>query len=177
MQNTAQTIENLVSELKANGLIFELSGQGSLRVQGKATKNQVETIRTHKTAIIEVLAKDFDNLRENKSGKFHEILNRLIEAGIKFEVSADNFRIIDAEQISNASDKEFLKLNYPAILCELQQSLLVKHLFNNSPEYLEDFWFEVLERESIISETFETIVEIYCDATTQTTRKWFDELF
>ncbi len=150
---TMQTIENIISELKTSGLLFELSGQDSLRVQGKATKNQVETIRTHKTAIIEVLSKDFDNLRESKSGKVHETLNRLIEAGIQFEVSADDFQSIDTGQILNVLDKEFLKLNDAIILCELQQSLLMKNLFNNSPQCLEDFRFEIFERESIISET------------------------
>ncbi len=74
------------------------------------------------------------------------------------------------------SDNEFFKSNYQSVICELQQSLLTKHLFNKSPKRLEDFTFEVLERESILTEADEMTFEIYCDAVKQTTKKWFDEL-
>jgi len=80
---------------------------------------------------------------------------------------------------------EFLKINKTMILCQLQQSLLMKHLFSHSPEQLEDFAFEIREREALILRdcpnsqltiTAETTFEIYCEAVKQTTRKWFAEL-
>ncbi len=124
-------------------------------------------------------------LLDFKAEKFHEILNRFIESGVTFDVSADDFQIIDQAQVLKSSDKQFLELNGAAILCQLQQSLLVKHLFDHSPEQFEDFAVEITEREAIISEeSLETQVtkgdktrfEIYFQAVKSTTRKWFAEL-
>ncbi|MBA4121493.1 MAG: hypothetical protein H0X72_03380 [Acidobacteria bacterium] len=115
-------------------------------------------------------------LADIKSEKLHEVLNRFIESGITFDVSADDFQIIDRAQILKASDKEFLKLNGAAILCQLQQSLLMKHLFSHSPEQFEDFCFEIMERESLNSPlriTDKTRFEIYFEAVESVTRKWF----
>ncbi len=114
-----------------------------------------------------------------KSEKLHEILNRFIENGITFEVSADDFQTIDGAQFLKTSDREFLKLNGAAILCQLQQSLLMKHLFNHSPERFEDFAFEIAERECLntpLRITDKTRYEIYFEAVKSTTRKWFAEL-
>jgi len=123
--------------------------------------------------------KNNDELAEIKTDYFHQILNRLIEKGITFDVSADDFQFIDGAQILKTSDREFLKINFSIILTQLQQSLLMKHLFNHSPEQLEDFCFEVAERECLNSPlriTAETRFEIYFEAVKSTTRKWFDEL-
>ncbi len=114
-----------------------------------------------------------------KAGKFHEILNRFIENGITFEVFADDFQTIGGARILKTSDKEFLKLNGAAILCQLQQSLLMKHLFNHSPERFEDFAFEIAERECLntpLRITDKTRYEIYFEAVKSTTRKWFADL-
>lgn len=120
--------------------------------------------------------KNNGELAELKSGKLHEILNRFIEQGITFDVSADDFLFIDEAQILKLSDMEFLKLNGAAILCHLQQSLLMKHLFNHSPEQFEDFAFEVMERESLLTITAKTRFEIYLFAVKDVTKKWFAEL-
>ena len=93
-----------------------------------------------------------------------------------FDVSADDFLIIDEAQKLKLSDLEFLKINKAAILCQLQQSLLMKHLFSHSPERFEDFSFEVMERESLLSITAKTPFETYFEAVKATTRKWFAEL-
>jgi hypothetical protein len=119
------------------------------------------------------------DLAQFEADTFHEILNRFIADGITFDVSADDFQMIDRAQILKTSDKEFLQLNSAAILCQLQQSLLVKHLFNHSPERFEDFVFEVMERECLNSPlriTDKTRYEIYFEAVKSTTRKWFAEL-
>ncbi len=129
--------------------------------------------------------KETDELFEYKADYFHTELNRFIENGVAFDVCADDFQTIDNNQKLKVSDKEFLELNNAAILCQLQQSLLVKHLFNHSPEQLEDFAFEIRERESIFSEvstnspltiTDKTRFEIYFFAVKDTTHKWFADL-
>ncbi len=123
--------------------------------------------------------KTSDDLAQFEADTFHAVLNRFIENGIAFDVSADEFQTIDGAQRLKASDKEFLKLNGAAILCQLQQSLLVKHLFSHSPEQFEDFAFEVMERECLNSPlriTDKTRFEIYFEAVKSTTRKWFAEL-
>jgi hypothetical protein len=126
--------------------------------------------------------KNNDELLDFKAEKLHEILNRFIENGITFDVSIDDFQIVDNAGILKTSDREFLELNGAAILCQLQQSLLMKHLFSHSPEQFEDFAFEITERESIISEDClnsqltkgdKTNFEIYFDAVKSTTRKCF----
>jgi hypothetical protein len=145
---------------------------------------------TFDTALTRVYQKNYvpknnDELADFKAEKLHEVLNRYIEAGITFDVSADDFYFIDPAQILKLSDMEFLKLNDGAILCQLQQSLLMKHLFNHSPEQFEDFAFEIKERESIfsadclikpLSKTAETQYQFYFEAVKSVTKKWFAEL-
>jgi hypothetical protein len=97
-------------------------------------------------------SKNKEGLAELKTDYFHAVLNQFIADGITFDVSADDFQVIDNNQKLKVSDKEFLELNNAAILCTLQQSLLMKHLFNHSPEQFEDFAFEIQEREAIFSE-------------------------
>jgi hypothetical protein len=130
--------------------------------------------------------KNNDELADFKAGKFHEILNRFIESGIWFEVSADDFQTIDGAQILKASDKDFLEFNSAAILCQLQQSFLMKHLFNHAPEQFEDFAFEVREREAIYAAdylkkpvriTAETLAaDFYFAAVSDVSKKWCGEL-
>jgi len=120
--------------------------------------------------------KNNDELADFKAKKLREILNRFIENGVWFDVSAADFQIIDKTQTLKTSDREFLNLNGAAILCQLQQSLLMKHLFSHSPELLEDFAFEIWERESILIETAETNYDFYCAAVKDVTRGWFEQL-
>jgi hypothetical protein len=122
---------------------------------------------------------------EIKTDYFHDVLNRFIENGVAFDVSTDDFLFIDTAQTLKLSDMEFLKLNHSIVLCTLQQSLLVKHLFSHSPEQFEDFAFEIQERESIFSEEClnspltkadKTPFEIYFAVVKEVTKKWFAEL-
>jgi hypothetical protein len=151
------------------------------------TKKAFDTFDTALPSINQKIyvPKNNDELLDFKAEKLHEILNRFIFAGVTFDVSTDDFQIIDNAGILKTSDREFLELNYSIIICTLQQSLLMKHLFNHSPEQFEDFAFEIREREAIISEeclntplriTAKTRFEIYFQAVKTTTRKWFDEL-
>ncbi|MEJ7862366.1 MAG: hypothetical protein WKF90_12115 [Pyrinomonadaceae bacterium] len=126
-----------------------------------------------------------EELAELKAEKLHAELNRFIENGVAFDVSSDDFLFIDTAQTLKLSDMEFLKLNHSIVLCTLQQSLLVKHLFSHSPEQFEDFAFEIQEREAIFSEvstnspltiTDKTPFEIYFEAVKSITHKWFADL-
>jgi hypothetical protein len=117
--------------------------------------------------------KNNNQLADIKAEKLHEVLNKFILAGVTFDVSADDFQIIDNAGILKTSDKQFLELNYAAILCQLQQSLLMKHLFKHSSERFEDFAFEITEREAMLTKTDEKDFEIYFQIVKSITRKWF----
>ncbi len=130
-------------------------------------------------------SRNFDELAGFKSEKLHQVLNRFIEVGCAFDVSTDDFQVIDSNRILKTSDREFLELNDVVILCQLQQSLLMKHLFSHSPEQFEDFSFEMLGREAIFSENClnssltkadETPFEIYFEAVKGVTKKWYSDL-
>lgn len=117
-----------------------------------------------------------DALADFKADAFHKILNEFIEKGIAFEVSADDFQTIDRAEILKTSDREFIQLNGAAILCYLQQSLLMKHLFSHSPEQFEDFAFEIMERESLLTITAKTPYIVYLTAVMEVTQIWFKRL-
>jgi hypothetical protein len=129
--------------------------------------------------------KNNDELANFKADKLYEVLNKFIADGITFDVAAADFLFIDTAQTLKLSDMEFLKLNHSIVLCTLQQSLLMKHLFSHSPEQFEDFAFEIRESEAIFSEDCletpltkadKTPFEIYCEAVKDVTKKWFSEL-
>ncbi len=120
--------------------------------------------------------KNNEEIREVKSEKLHEILNRFIENGITFEVSADGFQIIDCKQKLKTSDREFLEINSAMILCTLHQSLLVKHLFSHSPEQFEDFSCAIAEREAIMTGDGRESFSIHCEAVKDVSKNWFVRL-
>ncbi len=88
-------------------------------------------------------------------------LNRMISAGVSFEVSIDNFEIRGNH---NAAEAEFLTINKTAVLCTLQQALLAKYLFAAKPKLLKEFIARINERDA----RFEAVCEI--------TQKWFARL-
>jgi hypothetical protein len=145
-------------------------------IQGETEEQQNLVFAVIRSSQLRDSFKKTGELAEIKTAYFQAELNRFIEAGITFDVSADDFLFIDTPQTLKISDIEFLKLNSEAILCQLQQSLLMKHLFSHSPERFEDFSFEVMERESLLSITAKTLFETYFEAVKATTRKWFAEL-
>jgi hypothetical protein len=120
--------------------------------------------------------KNNGEMAQFEADTLHEVLNKFISAGISFDVSVDDFQTIDGANALKTSDREFLRLNGAAILCHLQQSLLVKHLFNHSLERFEDFAFEIREREALLTTTLKTEFEKYLEAVRLTTRRWFCEL-
>jgi hypothetical protein len=129
--------------------------------------------------------KNNDQLAELKTDYFHAELNRFIENGVAFDVSTDDFQTIDSNQTLKKSDIEFLELNYTIVLCYLQQSLLMKHLFNHSPDQFEDFAFEIQEREAIFLEVStnspltkadKTPFEIYFAVVKEVTKRWYADL-
>jgi hypothetical protein len=155
--------------------------------QNLDTKQAFDTFDTPLTSVYQKIyvSKNNNDLADFKADKLHEVLNRFIAGGITFDVAADDFLFIDTAQTLKLSDMEFLKLNHSIVLCTLQQSLLMKHLFNQSPERFEDFAFEVRECEAIFSEDCletpltkadKTRYEIYFEAVKCVTRRWFNEL-
>jgi hypothetical protein len=63
------------------------------------------------------------------------------------------------------------------VICTLHQRLLLKHWFYDSPEMLEDFAFDIYEREAILAEENELYTdEIYFLAISEISRKWFGNL-
>ena len=100
-------------------------------------------------------------------------LNRMIAAGVKFEVSADDFQTFGASERETA----FLRDNQAEVLCTLQQGLLQKHLFQHTPEKLEVFTVEVYERSAIISEGKPgTLFEAVCEVTSNWITKQIEKL-
>ncbi len=183
MQQTAMPVEQyrqyqgsheeLLSELIKQGVSLSAVGKNSLHIKGEITPAQKEYVRLWKKELIETLSP------KKQTATLTDILNRFIERGVTFDVSADDFQMIDPMKALKASDKEFLKLNSAAVLCQLQQSLLMKHLFSHAPEQFEDFAFEIRERECLSSPlriTDKTRFEIYLEAVKSTTRKWFEDL-
>ncbi len=166
------------------GLTIKNGSQAKQNMTNTTKTGTKHTFATFATALPSVYQKK--NVSENNGelAKFeadtlHEVLNKFISAGVSFDVSADDFQAIDRANTLKASDREFLKLNGAVILCQLQQSLLVKHLFNHSPEQFEDFAFEIAERESLntpLRITDKTRYEIYFQALRLSTRRWFAEL-
>ncbi len=188
----------IIQNLAVKGFTTKLEG-GRLAITPKAnlTNSLREFIRANKAKLVSELQaekqtnlvssafvssypketfKNNDELREIKSGKLHEVLNRFIEKGITFDVSTDDFQVIDPANALKTSDRDFLELNSAAILCQLQQSLLVKHLFNHSPEQFEDFAFEIAEREAIMTGDRRESFSIHCEAVKDVSKNWFIRL-
>jgi hypothetical protein len=198
----------IIQTLAVKGFTTKLEG-GRLAITPKAnlTNSLREFIRANKTKLVSELQaekqaalvssafvsghsreslKTNDDLAQFEADTFHAVLNRLIEAGVMFEVSTEDFQTIDPANALKISDKEFLKLNDAAILCQLQQSLLMKHIFSHSPEQFEDFAFEVREREAIYAAdylkkpvriTAETLTaDFYFAAVSDVSKKWYGEL-
>jgi len=106
-----------------------------------------------------------------QSVSFTERLNAMIAAGASFNVSIDDFQICGAENLTE-TEKQFLTVNKPLVLCTLQQSLLMKYL---PIDLIPDFIFEVKERTAIVedgADSTDTPFEIVRDVT----REWFADL-
>ncbi len=103
-------------------------------------------------------------------------LDAMIEAGAAFDVTEDSFEVIGGERLPE-TDRQYLTTNKMPVLCTLHQRLLMKHWFNDSPELLESFAFDIFERESILAEENELYTyETYYEAVSETSQKWFINL-
>jgi endo-beta-N-acetylglucosaminidase D len=179
MQQTAMPVERyrqyqgsheeLLSELTKQGVSLSAVGENSLHIKGEITAAQKEYVRLWKQELIETLS-------PKKQTTLTGILNRFIEKGITFDVAADEFHFIDTNHTLKLSDMEFLKLNGAAILCQLQQSLLMKHLFSHSPEQFEDFACAIAKREAIMTGDGRESFSIHCEAVKDVSKNWFIRL-
>jgi hypothetical protein len=111
-------------------------------------------------------------MRERQSEKLTDILNDMIGAGVCFDVSENEFQILNAERLNQAAI-DFLTVNRREVLCTLQQSLLVKHLFSHAEHSFEDFSDEAYEREGILTDGGKVSIEAHFEAVRDVTKKWF----
>jgi hypothetical protein len=100
-------------------------------------------------------------------------LNVMIEKGTRFDVGEQKFEVVGGEHLPEF-DRQYLVANEKEVLCTLYQRLLVKHWFNDSRELLEEFAFDVEEREAIIAEQYGLFTDdSYFEAVRGTLQKWF----
>lgn len=114
-----------------------------------------------------------ETMREAESMSLIDTLNLMVERGASFDVGADKFNTFGTV---SRSDKDFLSINWDSILCTLQQSLLMKHLFSYSQSSFSDFAFEIAERESHLTEQGNISIEAHFEAVREVTQKWFKNL-
>ncbi|MET0753091.1 MAG: hypothetical protein ABWZ66_06945 [Pyrinomonadaceae bacterium] len=112
-------------------------------------------------------------IREAETVSLISTLNRIVERGASFDVGADKFNTFGTVK---DSDKDFLSINRDSILCTLQQSLLMKHLFNHSKSSFSDFASEIAEGESHLTATGMISSEAHFEAVREITQKWFTRL-
>ena len=171
----------LTETLIEKGFTVALDGDRlAVTPKTRLTDDLRDFIRSNKSQLISELqsskTKDFNNLWEIKTNKLHAELNQLIKNGVTFDVSAEDFQIIINAQILKTSDKEFLKLNYSDVLCQLQQSLLMKRLFSIEPEKFEEFAADIYQHEDLAAKAFDITFQIHCDAVKAITKKWYEAL-
>jgi hypothetical protein len=171
---TAETPLKLVSAVIRSDELRHFSENQTNSDTGEKESNLVSAVI--RSAYSRESLKTSDDLARFEADAFHEVLNRFIDDGITFEVSADDFQTVDPAQRLKTSDKEFLKLNGAAILCQLQQSLLMKHLFSHSPGQFEDFACAIAEREAIMTGDGRESFSIHCEAVKDVSKNWFSEL-
>lgn len=103
-------------------------------------------------------------------------LDAMIETGASFDVAEYEFEVIGGERLTE-TDRQYLTANKMPVLCTLHQRLLMKYLFYDSTELLENFAFHIFERESILAEENELYTyEIYFETVSDISRKWFASL-
>lgn len=142
---------------KVSSILGQISISADSALMEKLSIAQTQEIKT-RSPHLEKLSAD-SALR--KTSTLTDKLNRLISEGAKFEVSADNF------QAFGLSDRERQALNASKAetLCTLQQMFLQTNLFNRSPELLESFRMQVLERSAAVSDgqteiVFQSVAEV-----------------
>jgi hypothetical protein len=115
-----------------------------------------------------------ETLRQRQAVSLIDTLNQMIDAGAAFDVGAESFEPCGAS-LSRAG-QDFLSINKNAVLCTLQQSLLMKNLFSNSESSFSDFALEIAERESYLTEGGKVSIEAHFEAVREVTQKWFGNM-
>jgi len=155
----------LIRDCEKSGVKVSVSGQ-NLKIDAPVNlPNSVkDALRRHKADIIRTLTQRPPTI----VGR----LNTMISAGASFDVSADDFQIFGADN-STETEKQFLTVNKPLVLCTLQQSLLMKYLpLDSIPDYL----FEVKERIAVLTDGGEPSPELYFETVRDVTKEWFADV-
>ena len=185
-----ETLE-LIEKCERSGVRISIRGQNLQVDAPKGLPDSMkEALRQHKADIISALTRKMKtaiSFQKTATGikfqntefeiKTHNLrfetltlttcLNVMIAAGVKFEVSADNFQTFGASERETA----FLRDNRAAVLCTLHQSLLMKYL---PLDHVVRFTDEINERAAILSDgangepPFEIVTEV-C-------REWFMDM-
>lgn len=119
-----------------------------------------ETLRQHKAEIIRALT---------EKPTITERLNKMISEGANFEIEVNDFQAFGVGNL----ERDFLNEQRKEVLCLLQQSFLQKHLFSQSPELLESFKMQVLERSAAVSDGES---EIVFQAVCEVAAEWTEEI-
>ena len=171
---TNQTAPQLIADLRRQDVTLSVVGGANLRVKGEITETQRHAVRQLKPQIINAVRMPIEALQRAES-IVHK-LDAMIEAGAAFDVAEHNFAVVGGELLTE-QQRQYLITNENEVLCTLHQSLLMKHWFNDSPELLERFAFDIYEREAILGEENELYTdEIYFQAVKQVTAKWFGNI-
>ncbi|HLM59887.1 MAG TPA: hypothetical protein VK308_03685 [Pyrinomonadaceae bacterium] len=171
---TNQNVPELIADLHRQNVRLSVVGGVSLRVKGEMTKTQRHAVRQLKPQIINAIRMPLE--ASPRTVSISQKLDAMIEAGAAFDVAEDRFEVVGSERLTE-DQKQYLVVNEREVICTLHQRLLLKHWFYDSPEMLEDFAFDIYEREAILAEENELYTdEIYFLAISEISRKWFGNL-
>jgi hypothetical protein len=156
----------LIRNCEKAGVKMSVSGH-NLKIDAPANlPDSVKNgLRRHKAGIIRTLAQ---NPSANIS--WTERLNRMITPGASFDVGADDFQTCGAECLTD-SEKQFLATNKSAVLCTLQQALLMKYLSLGDLRMFKD---EINERTAILNDGEETAPPF--EVVAEVAREWFGDV-
>ncbi|MGI8544858.1 MAG: hypothetical protein ACR2MD_15470 [Aridibacter sp.] len=98
-------------------------------------------------------------------------LRKLQTSGIRFHTATDYFET--GGRTLTGGEREQLQAMAGEVLCTLHQMSLQKYIFDKFPELLEQFKFEVIERQAIIAETDKPDARAEYMAIQQTSFFWF----
>lgn len=94
----------------------------------------------------------------------------MIAAGASFDVGTNDFQTFGLDGLGKA-ERDFLIANKDAVLCTLQQSLLVKYL---PVDYIIRFTNEINERTAILSDG--TGIQPPFEIVADVSREWFSDV-
>lgn len=177
-------ITTLFDELRAKDIIVFLEN-GKVKVDAPEqllTDELLQTLRSKKNEIAEYLTK-FGNLSNennctpiahsinNETQDVREVLNQFGAKGWQVTLSENGSEIDHLAEVLTDSETNWLTQNFNEIRAVLFQSWLVKNVFNQNPDLLEQFRFEIDERIALMEVS--NVKTAYLDAVLSVGWKWW----